>query len=330
MSFFCTDTNGDLFRNYASIAKRYYDYEISVIDLRNPLQSDHFNMLHLVNKYMDIYLSDASNLAAKAKAEKYAKIISKTIIYAGNSETNFGANQFFYDAAECLLTAVLLILAEYGGKEERHIVSVCKLVQELGETTPNSKVLKIKSLINQLPITSKAKWFAGSELNSSDQALYSVLSTILSKLNAFIDSELEQTLCFDSNIDTEKFCKEKSAIFVVMPEEDPTKYFIVSLMIQQLYREILMVADEQGGTLKKRVMFLLDEIGTIPKIESIEMMFSASRSRKLMIVAIIQSLAQLEKNYGNEGAEIIVDNCQNSILEDLHPIQKQQMFLRRI
>ena len=78
-----------------------------------------------------------------------------------------------------------------------------------------------------------------------------------------------------------------------MPEEDNTKHFIISLIIQQLYHEILVVADEQGGKLKDRIMFYLDEIGTIPKIDSIEMMFSASRSRRLSIVSIIQSLAQL-------------------------------------
>ena len=88
-----------------------------------------------------------------------------------------------------------------------------------------------------------------------------------------------------------------------MPEEDPNKFFMVSLVIQQLYREILAVADENGGKLKNRAIFYCDEFGTLPKIESAEMMFSASRSRRLSIVPIIQSLAQLEKNYGREGAE---------------------------
>ena len=78
----------------------------------------------------------------------------------------------------------------------------------------------------------------------------SVMSTALSRLNAFLDSELEQLLCFDTEIDAEKFCNEKSAIFIVMPEEDPGKFFMVSLIIQQLYREILAVADENGGKLE--------------------------------------------------------------------------------
>ena len=113
MSFVTTDTNGDLLRSYAPIAKKYYGYDISVLDLRNPTQSDGFNMLHMVNHYMDEYLQTDS-LVAKAKAEKYAKIISKTVMNSGGFDSaNAGQNAFFYDSAEGLITAVILVIAEF-------------------------------------------------------------------------------------------------------------------------------------------------------------------------------------------------------------------------
>ena len=140
-----------------------------------------------------------------------------------------------------------------------------------------------------------------------------MIITALSRLNSFLDSELEQILCFDTEIDAEEFCNQKSAIFLIMPEEDPNKFFMISLIIQQLYREILSVADENGGKLKNRCVFFCDEFGTLPQIESAEMMFSASQSRRLQIVSIIQSFAQLEKNYGKEGSEIIIDNTRLTI-----------------
>mgnify|MGYP002706798735 FL=1 len=177
-------------------------------------------------------------------------------------------------------------------------------------------------LIDKLPGEHKARWFAGAALNSSDQAMASVMSTALSRLNSFIDSELEQILCFDTSIDVENFCNHKSAIYLVLPEEDATKHFLISLIFQQLYREILTVADEKGGQLEKRVMFYMDEIGTLPKVDGLEMIFSASRSRKVSIVAIIQSLAQFEKTYGKEGAEIIVDNCQCTLFGAFAPNSK--------
>ena len=325
MSFLTTDTKGDLYRNYGAIARDYYGYHVAVIDLRNPTRSDGNNMLHLVNTYMDQYLADENNLVAKAKAEKYAKIISKTIINA--SGENYGQNQFFYDAAEGLLSSVILLIAEYlpptevdGKKVDcRHIISVFKLVQDLLAPSKVKGKSQFQLLMDKLPSDHKARWFAGAALNSAEQAMASVLSTVLSRLNAFLDSEMEQILCFETAIDAEKFCNEKSALFIVLPEEDLTKYFMVSLMIQQLYREVLAVADENGGKLKNRVMFYCDELGTLPAIESLELIFSASRSRRLAMVPIIQSFGQLEKNYGKEGSEIIVDNCQDTIFGGFAP-----------
>ena len=150
MSFLSTDTKGDVMRNYGNIAKGY-GYNVSVIDLRNPTRSNGNNLLHLVNKYMDLYQQE---------------------------------NKLIY---------------------------------------------------------------------------------------------------------------------------------------KQLYREILAVADENKGKLKNRCVFFCDEFGTLPKIESAEMMFSASRSRRLQIVPIIQSFSQFDKNYGKEGAEIIVDNTQLTIFGGFAP-----------
>lgn len=320
VSFITTDTKGDLYRNYGGIAKEYYGYHVAVIDLRNPMLSDGNNMLHLVNKYMDIYKQDRNNIAMKAKTEKYAKIIAKTIIFSdGDNAANYGQNSYFYDSAEGLLTAVILIISEFCQSNQRHIISVFKLVQDLLKPSSVKGKTKFQMLLEKLPDDHKAKWFAGSSLNTGEQAMMSVLSTVLSKLNAFIDSEIEQILCFETAIDIEKFCSEKSAIFLVMPEEDNTKHFLISLFIQEYYREILAYADEQGGKLANKIIMYLDEFGTIPKIQSAEMMFSASRSRGLEIVAIIQSLAQLEKNYGKEGASIITDNTQDTIFGGFAP-----------
>ncbi len=325
MSFLSTDTKGDVARNYGEIAQKYYGYNVSIIDLRNPTRSDENNILHLVNKYMDIYLSDRNNLSAKAKAEKYAKITARTIINIGGGDSsNYGQNAFFYDSAEGLLASVILLLAEFGDKNERHIVSVFKLIQDL-IAKPQPKTMKDKppmyftSLMEKLPGEHKAKWLAGAALNSADQAMMSVMSTALSRLNSFLDSEMEQILCFGTAIDAEKFCHEKSALFIILPEEDQSKYFMVSLLIQQLYREILTIADENGGSLPNRVMFYCDELGTFPKIEGLEAMFSAGRSRKISIVAIIQSFAQLEQTYGKEGQEIITDNTQLTVFGGFAP-----------
>ena len=202
MSFLCLDTKGDLARNYGTIAQKYYGYRVSVIDLRNPTCSDGYNLLTLINRYMDASKEDPAGLTARVKAEKYAKILAKTIIDPDGS--NHGQNAFFYDAAEGLLTSVVLLLAEFlpptekDSVDKRHVVSVFKLVQDLLEPSPVGNQNYFQMLMRMLPPEHKARWFAGAALNSADQAMASVMSTVLSRLNAFLDSELEQVLCFDS------------------------------------------------------------------------------------------------------------------------------------
>ena len=222
-----------------------------------------------------------------------------------------------------MLCSVILLLSEFlppnaGEPEKRHIVSVFKLVQELLEPSGVKGKTQFQMLMSRLPAEHKAKWFAGAALNSSEQAMASVMSTVLSRLNAFLDSELEQILCFDSSMDAESFASKKSAIFLILPEEDQTKNFMAGLMIQNLSRELFSVADEHGGKLQNRVVFFCDELGTMPAFDILPL-FSAGRSRRLALVPIIQALAQLEKNYGKEGAEIIVDNVQDTIFGGFAP-----------
>ena len=321
MSYVALDTKGDLSRNYGTIAKKYYGYHVSVVDLRNPTRSDGSNLLTLINRYMDIAREQPDNLAARAKAEKYAKILAKTIVNPGGDEQDRGQNSYFYDAAEGVLATVIMTLSEFippdsAGHDKRHIMSVFKLVKEL--MAPMGKKNGFQVLIDSLPDTHKAGWMATAATSSSEQGMASVMSTVLSRLNSFIDSEQEQVLCYDSPIDAEHFASEKCAIFLIIPEEDPTKHFMAGLMIQNLSRELFSIADANEGKLKKRVVFYCDEFGTMPPFDVLPL-FSAGRSRKLTLVPIIQSLAQLEKNYGKEGAEIIADNCQDTIFGGFAP-----------
>lgn len=321
MSFLILDTKGDLARNCGRIAQKYYGYRVSVVDLRNPIRSDGNNLMTLVNRYMDVAREHPDNLKARANAEKYAKVLAKTIINPSGDEQDRGQNSYFYDAAEGVLATVIMTLSEFippdsAGYDKRHIMSVFKLMKEL--MAPMGKKNGFQVLVDSLPDTHKAGWMASAATSSSDQGMASVMSTALSRLNSFIDSEQEQVLCYDSPIDAEHFASEKCAIFLIIPEEDPTKHFMAGLMIQNLSRELFSIADANEGKLKKRVVFYCDEFGTMPPFDVLPL-FSAGRSRKLTLVPIIQSLAQLEKNYGKEGAEIIADNCQDTIFGGFAP-----------
>ncbi len=307
-SMLIMDTKGDPARKYGAIAQQCYGSRVAVIDLRNPSRSHGNNLLYMVNKNMDLY-QNTGDIHYRAKAERHAKILAKAIIYPTDS-TDYGVNSFFYSAAEGLLAAMILIVAEFAQPEQRHIVSVIKLIQEMMAPTGNKGMNQFAQLMNILPAEHKARLFAGAALTAEGETVASIMSTVLSRMNDFLDSEIEQILCFDSVVDAEEFCSHPTAIFLVLPEENPTTYFIASLMVDQLYREILSVADAQGGHLQKRCLFLLDEFGTIPPISCAQSLFSAGRSRGLNVIAACQSQHQLVRNYTHEGAGNILKNCQ--------------------
>ena len=162
MSYLALDTKGDLARNYGAVASKYYGYQVSVIDLRNPTRSDGNNLLTLINRYMDLAREHSDSLTYKARAEKYTKILAKSIVNP-EGESSRGENAYFYESAESLLAAVILLLSEYlppaeGEPEMRHIVSVFKLVQDLLAVDPRSKDQRngFQILMDRLPENHRA------------------------------------------------------------------------------------------------------------------------------------------------------------------------------
>ena len=118
MSFFATDTKGDLARNYGAVAKKYYGYHVSVVDLRNPTRSDGYNLMTLINRYMDKALREHS-IEAYGKAENLINILAHSIISPKGEESR-GQNDYFYKAAEGVVASVLLLLAEFLPPDKDH------------------------------------------------------------------------------------------------------------------------------------------------------------------------------------------------------------------
>ena len=327
ISFVTLDTKGDLYRNMATIGEKYYGYHTVVYDFRKPMESDTYNLMSLVNKYMDRYRSTGS-VDDKARAEKQARMVAKSIITGGVDMANMGANSFFYEASESLLTSAIMILSEFGDPGTRHISSAHKLIDAVSVKKKGEPNL-YSQLLSVLPPYHKAAMLANSAVNSAEQTTASILSTAHSRLNELIDSELEQMICFDTKFQVEEFVEHPTGVYIVLPEEDTTKYFIVSLVIQQINAELTAMADRLGGTLPKKVICFYDELGTIPKIEGLDAIFTASRSRNMTIVGILQGISQLNDRYGKDVAETMFNSCHDTIAGAFGPLSQDAEFISK-
>ena len=149
----------DLFEGYLlSHGRTVQDYRVVMeIDSVSAIKEIVANGLAVSIISHNVCREEEKNLAARAKAEKYAKILAKTIVNPDGDDSNRGQNAFFYDAAEGLLTSVILMLAEFlppdeeHPQERRHIVSVFKLVQDLLEPSKVKGKSHFQLLMGKLP-----------------------------------------------------------------------------------------------------------------------------------------------------------------------------------
>lgn len=316
---FVTDTKGDPSQMYGRILQDKYHFTTYVIDMRNPSRSDGYNLLTLTNKYIDMYNS-TGNIEYKGRAEMYAKNVGKSVINLDNASDHAGTNKYFYTCAEAVVAAITYLVSELCDKSQRHIVSVFKIIRQIIEIDPETVGKEgvrpqpyLMKLYNMLPENHISKDLLSSAAYAGDlKTIGSILSTATSQMLSFIDSEMEQLLCFDDGVDIEKFVEGKTAIFFIFDESSNTKNFISSLLIRQTYNELLKASERYpGNRLPHRVQYFLDEFGTFTSIEGVNQFFSAGRSRNIMSNPFLQSLSQLDEKYGEKTARTIRSCCQN-------------------
>lgn len=330
-SLLLTDCKGEELRSSANMLEAN-GYKILFLDFRHPLNSFWFNLMVEVNRYMDKYkaaASDAEKLIAYARAEKFAKMVANSIVNNMGTADRSEASEFFKDTAQGLVSALILLVSEYGDENERHIISVFKLIIELnGLTDDSSDTLqknKLKGLLEKID-NDRIRDFAGASITADVRTSMNIFSSALSKLLAFIDAELEQMVCRHSpEINDVDFIKHPTAIFLICPDEDKTRHFFASLFIRYFVTALITQAEENGGELSREVLALWDEMGQMPAVKDVDSIFTAFRSRKGRFLIALQSYAQLEETYGKSKAKIIKEACQILMFTGISPNSRETL-----
>lgn len=99
------------------------------------------------------------------------------------------------------------------------------------------------------------------------------------------------------------------AVFINYADNKPANFFLMSILIQQIYQKAVSKADKEvNGKLKRALYFGLDEFGNMPKINNFSNMLTISRSRDIHILAGIQSEEQINFIYNKDDSKTIIDN----------------------
>ena len=168
----------------------------------------------------------------------------------------------------------------------------------------------MESLLDEMPEDSVARSGLYSYVHTAPDTRGGIRSTMLEGLSHFLRSKvLRGFIGGDLHINALDGQKP-TAIWLILPDESPMYAPLAAIIIDQLMRHFVSLAQERyNGRLPRRMNFLLEEAGNIGKIESLSRMMAAGRSRNIRTFLVLQSLRQLENLYGTPDAGTIRSNA---------------------
>lgn len=234
---------------------------------------------------------------------------------------NRGGDPFWDDSARSAFMGMLLLIFLLAETPEainiRSLLRLRNTLFEPAESAPTQKSgnneSRFRKLFRMLDPGSLAASYLSVLATAPERTLGSILATLDTHLIKFImRPDLTDMLCHN-DIDFRKIGHEKTAIFLVMPDEKETYHGLISIFVQQCYESLIFEAQTQPGkTLPRRVNFLLDEFSSLPPIKEFPAMIAAARSRNIRFNIVVQSEKQLRSRYREE-ADTIKGNCNNWI-----------------
>ena len=134
---------------------------------------------------------------------------------------------------------------------------------------------------------SKVLQLVTTAINNAPTTTKSYMGIVSARLGIFNDSGMcFATSCNEMNFDG--FGDKPTALFIIIPDEKESRHGIATMMISQLYKKLVDLANNYAESkLPRRVYFLLDEFANLPKIEKIDTMITVSRSRNIFFSLVI-------------------------------------------
>ncbi|HAJ74020.1 MAG TPA: hypothetical protein DCM49_04390 [Lachnospiraceae bacterium] len=148
-----------------------------------------------------------------------------------------------------------------------------------------------------------------------------IRSTFDQLVRVFKSSPALTDMLSSTSFKMDEIGKEKTAVFLIVPDENTTFHFLVTLFIGQCYSSLLNLVEDNEGILPVRVNFVLEEFCNLPTLEDLLPMITAARSRNIRMHLVIQSYGQMVEKYGENTAKAVLDNCGNLIYLHSREIQ---------
>ena len=295
-SFVVIDPKGEQVRAVGNLL-REKDYEVKVLDLICMEKS------HCYNPF--VYLRDDND-------------VQRLVTNLFKSTTPKGAQSsepFWDNAAQMLLLALIFYLKYEAPEDEQNFAMVMEMLRAGDVDEDNNMPSPLDNLFYDLEKTDPnhiALKYYRSYHSGAAKTLKSIQITLAARLEKF-NLESLSSLTITDELELEKLGERKTAIFALIPDNDTSFNFLVSIMYTQLFQQLFEVADKKyGGSLPVHVHFLMDEFANVSLPDDFDKILSVMRSRGVSVSIILQNLAQLKALFEKQW-ESIVGNCDEFI-----------------
>ena len=292
-SYVILDPKGEIVRDVGKLLEAK-GYEIKVLDLISMEKS------HCYNPF--VYLQSDNDIQRLV-----------TNLFKSTTPKGSQSNDPFWDTAASMLLLALVFYLHYEAPEdEQNFAMVMEMlragaIEDEEEPRPSPLDNLFSELEYENPEHIALKYYH-SYHSGSAKTLKSIQITLAARLEKF-NLESLAALTTTDELELETLGEKKTALFALIPDNDTSFNFLVSLLYTQLFQQLFYSADHiHGGSLPVPVHFLMDEFANVSLPDDFDKILSVMRSRSVSVSIILQNLAQLKALFEKQW-ESIVGNC---------------------
>ena len=287
------DPKGEIVRDVGGLLEKK-GYEVRVLDLINMHRSHCYNPL--------FYLRDDNDVQR----------LVTNLFKATTPKGSQSQDPFWDTAASMLLLSLIFYLKYEAPPDEQNFPMVMELLRA-GEVREDddSYVSPLDELFDRLEMVNPehiALKYYRDYHSGSAKTLKSIQITLAARLEKFNLESLAGLTATDE-LDLPSLGEKKVALFALIPDNDTSFNFLVSILYTQLFQQLFYLADHKyGGSLPVHCHFIMDEFANVSLPDDFDKILSVMRSRGVSVSIILQNMAQLKALFEKQW-ESIVGNC---------------------
>ena len=269
-------------------------YVVRVLDLI------HMEKSHCYNPF--VYLRDDND-------------VQRLVTNLFKSTTPKGATSsdpFWDTAAQMLLLALIFYLIYEAPEDEQNFAMVMEMLRagsiDDEESSGYSPLDRLFDTLGEKDPEHIAYKYYKDYHSGSAKTLKSIQITLAARLEKF-NLESLSALTRTDEMELGSMGERKTALFAIIPDNDTSFNFLVSILYTQLFQQLFYVADHKyGGRLPGHVHFVMDEFANVSLPDDFDKILAVMRSREVSVSIILQNMAQLKALFEKQW-ESIAGNC---------------------